>query len=54
MPSSARVWIVMGYTDMRERMQGLALMVQQGLTRDPYGGDLHVFRGRAGSLVKIA
>ena len=34
-------------------MQGLALLVQQGLKRDPHGGDLFVFRGRAGSLVKI-
>jgi len=34
-------------------MQGLALLVQQGLKRDPHGGDLYVFRGRAGSLVKL-
>ena len=33
--------------------EGLALMVQQHLKRDPHGGDLFVFRGRAGSLVKI-
>jgi len=33
--------------------QGLALLVQQGLGRDPHGGDLYVFRGRAGSLLKI-
>ena len=52
-PSGARVWIAMGHTDMRKGMQGLALMVQQGLNRDPHGGDLFVFRGRAGSLVKI-
>ncbi|AHE56580.1 IS66 family insertion sequence element accessory protein TnpB [Sphingomonas sanxanigenens] len=52
-PSSARVRIAMGHTDMRKGMQGLALLVQQGLKRDPHGGDLYVFRGRAGSLVKI-
>ena len=52
-PSSARVWIAMGHTDMRKGMQGLALLVQQGLKRDPHGGDLYVFRGRAGALVKI-
>ncbi len=28
-------------------------MVQQSLKCDPHGGDLFVFRGRAGSLVKI-
>ncbi|GLK42667.1 MULTISPECIES: IS66 family insertion sequence element accessory protein TnpB [Novosphingobium] len=47
-PSGARVWIAMGHTDMRKGMQGLALLVQQGLKRDPHGGDLFVFRGRAG------
>ena len=52
-PPGARVWIAMGHTDMRKGMQGLALMVQQGLKRNPHGGDLFVFRGRAGSLVKI-
>jgi len=52
-PSGVRVWIAMGHTDMRKGMQGLALLVQQGLNRDPHGGDLFVFRGRAGSLVKI-
>jgi transposase len=51
-PSGARVWIAMGHTDMRRGMQGLALMVQQ-LGRDPFGGDLWVFRGRTGSLIKI-
>ena len=52
-PAGVRVWIAMGQTDMRKGMQGLALLVQQGLKRDPHGGDLFVFRGRAGSLVKI-
>ena len=51
-PSDARVWIAMGHTDMRKGMQGLALLVQQGLGRNPHGGDLYVFRGRAGSLLQ--
>ena len=49
----ARVWIAMGHTDMRKGMPGLALLVQQGLKRDPHDGELFVFRGRAGSLIKI-
>jgi transposase len=52
-PSGARVWIAMGHTDMRKGMQGLALIVQEHLKHDPHGGDLHVFRGRSGSLIKI-
>lgn len=52
-PEDARVWIAMGHTDMRRGMQGLAAMVQQHFTQDPFAGDLWVFRGRSGSLVKI-
>jgi transposase len=52
-PSGGRVWIATGLTDMRRGMQGLALQVQEGLKRDPHGGDLYIFRGRRGDLVKI-
>ena len=52
-PAGARVWLAMGHTDMRKGMQGLTLLVQQALERNPHGCDLFVFRGRAGSLVKI-
>ncbi|VWX50815.1 hypothetical protein NOVOSPHI9U_310081 [Novosphingobium sp. 9U] len=52
-PSRARVWIAMGHTDMRRGMPGLALLVQQCLGARPHGGDLFVFRGRSGSLVKM-
>ncbi|MGY2932958.1 transposase [Bradyrhizobium sp. GM6.1] len=33
---------------MRKGMQGLALLVQESLGRDPFAGDVFVFRGRAG------
>jgi transposase len=33
-------------------MNGLALLVQEGLGRDPFAGDAFVFRRRAGSLIK--
>jgi transposase len=52
-PSGVRVWIATGHTDMRRGMNGLALQVQQGLERDPHAGDLFVFRGRRGDLIKI-
>jgi transposase len=53
LPSGVRVWIAAGHTDMRRGMQGLARQVQETLQRDPHVGDLYVFRGRRGSLVKI-
>ena len=40
-------------TDMRRGMKGLALQVQEALKRDPHGGDLYVFRGARGDLIKI-
>ena len=52
-PSGVRVWIATGYTDMRRGMNGLAIQVQQGLKHDPHAGDLFVFRGRRGDLLKI-
>jgi transposase len=53
MPSGMRIWLATGVTDMRRGMQGLALQVQEGLRRDPHAGDVFVFRGRRGDLVKI-
>jgi len=50
--TGVRIWIATGHTDMRKGMQGLALLVQEGLGRDPFAGDVFVFRGRAGSLIK--
>ena len=50
--ASVRIWIATGHTDMRKGMNGLALLVQEGLGRDPFAGDVFVFRGRAGSLIK--
>ncbi len=44
-PTGVRIWIATGHTDMRKGMQGLALLVQEGLGRDPFAGDVFVFRG---------
>ena len=35
-----------------EERYELALLVQEGLGRDPFAGDVFVFRGRADSLIK--
>jgi transposase len=50
-PAGARVWIAMGHTDMRRGMQSW----QQWCSRllETIAGDLWVFRGRSGALVKI-
>jgi transposase len=51
--SNVRVWLAVGRTDMRRGMNGLALQVQEALNRDPHAGDLFVFRGRRGDMIKI-
>ena len=52
-PSGVRVWLAAGITDMRRGMNGLSLQIQEGMGRDPHAGDLYVFRGRRGDLIKI-
>jgi transposase len=34
-------------------MNSLALQVQETLQRDPHAGDLYVFRGAKGNLIKV-
>jgi transposase len=38
---------------MRHGMNTLALQVQEALRRNPHAGDLYVFRGGRGDLIKI-
>ena len=52
-PSGVRVWLAVGHTDMRRGMNSLALQVQENSERDPHAGDLYVFRGKRGHLIKI-
>jgi transposase len=52
-PSGVRVWLATGATDMRRGMNSLALQVQESLHCDPHVGDLYVFRGKRGDLLKI-
>lgn len=51
-PGGVKVWIASGHVDMRKGMQGLGLIVQEHFKRDPFAGDVFVFRGRGGSLIK--
>lgn len=38
---------------MRRVMNSLALQVQEALHRDPHAGNVYVFRGKRGDLLKI-
>ncbi len=50
-PSGARLWLAVGYTDMRKGFDGLALLVKETLKHDPHSGHLFVFRVRRGGLL---
>ena len=51
--SGARVWLAAGVTDMRKGMDGLAALVQMALAENPFSGQIFVFRGKRGDLVKL-
>ncbi len=53
LPSGTRIWLAAGVTDMRRGMDGLAALVQLALAENIFAGDLFIFRGRRGDLVKL-
>ena len=52
-PGGFRVWLATGVTDMRRGMNTLSLQVQEDLGHDPNAGDVYIFRGRRGDLIKV-
>jgi transposase len=52
-PAVTRVWLASGHTDMRKGFDGLAMLVQETLKRDPHDGQLFGFRGKRGDLIKL-
>ncbi len=52
-PAETRVWLAGGVTDMRKGFNGLAALAQSKLSEDPHSGQIFIFRGRRGDLVKI-
>lgn len=53
LPPGVRVYLACGVTDMRKGMVGLAMLVQQGLSDDPFSGAVYAFRGRRAGLIKL-
>lgn len=53
LPAGTRIWIAAGVTDMRCGFQGLAAKVQIALEENPMDGNVFIFRGRRGDLIKI-
>ena len=53
LPAGTRIWIVAGVTDMRRGFVGLSGMVQTALQENPFSGQVYIFRGRRGDLIKV-
>ena len=52
-PSGARIWLAAGVTDLRRGFDGLAALVQNQLLENPFDGQVFLFRGRRGDLLKV-
>jgi transposase len=53
LPSHTKIWIAAGVTDLRRGFTGLSALVQIKLEQDPLSGQVFIFRGRRGDLVKL-
>jgi len=51
--TNSRVYLAVGITDMRKAINGLSIMVEQHLSKDPFSGDLFVFCNRRQNMIKI-
>ena len=53
LPSHTQIWIAAGITDLRRGFNGLSTLVQSKLDKSPLSGQVFIFRGRRGDLVKL-
>ena len=53
LPAGTRIWIAAGVTDLRRGFTGLSGMVQTALAGNPFSGQVFVFRGKRGDLIKL-
>lgn len=51
--SNTQIWIAAGVTDLRRGFTGLSALVQTKLEKSPMSGQVFIFRGRRGDLVKL-
>jgi transposase len=53
LPTSVRIWLATGATDLRKSFDSLAELVRQQLAADPLSGQLFVFRNKRADRVKL-
>jgi len=52
-PAGAKIWIACGPTDMRKGFDGLAMLVQDVMKRNPHSGHVFCFRGKRADRIKL-
>ncbi len=53
LPAGARIWVAAGITDLRRGFTGLSAIAQTVLEQDAFSGQVFVFRGKRGDLIKV-
>ena len=53
LPVGTRIWLPAGVTDMRCGFNDLSAKVETELQDDPFSGQVFVFRGRRGDIIKL-
>jgi transposase len=53
LPSHTKTWIAAGVTDLLRAFTGLSALVQTKLEQNPLSGQVFIFRGHRGDLVKL-
>lgn len=53
LPTTVRIWLATGATDLRKSFDTLAEVVRQQLQADPLSGQLFVFRNKRADRIKL-
>lgn len=53
LPVGLKIFLALGYTDMRKSINGLSIIVEQWLSFSSVSGDLFVFCNRSKTIIKI-
>jgi transposase len=52
-PAKTQIWLVAGITDVRRGFTSLSSLVQGALEKSPRSGQVYIFRGCRGDLIKL-
>ena len=50
--SKAKIYIRPGYTDLRKAVNGLAIIIEEGMAGEPFSGNLYLFCNKGRKLLK--